>query len=93
MDDQVVGGEDDEEVEEVIEGGALGADEARSEGVEEDLEGATPRPRTIISLKVSMTVKMVSTNAKNVFPATLFNTTASNLLGKSVSIPSSPKYL
>jgi hypothetical protein len=78
--------QDSDEVVSMPYGWLLSSDEPRSQCVKEKLE--CPEA-------VSMWARErdTSTDAKNVLPATLFSIKASRRLGKSVSIPSSPRNL
>ena len=83
VDQEGIGSDHGGDVDCVPDGRSLRADEAGSDRVEQQLEGAA----------ASEFVQLDDTHAKKVFPATLFNNIASARLGMSVSIPSVPRNL
>ena len=87
-DEKVVKDELDGYVDEVPDGGRLGTDETWTESVEEDLESSGGQGSGPALHRV-----LVFTYAKKVFPRTLLRHRSSKLVGKSVSIPSSPRCL
>ena len=91
LDEGVVKHKFGDEVGEVPLRKCLGPHEARPERVEEYLERPTQQ-RDGVSNSF-LIYKEVQTYAKKTFPRTLFKRMSSMLVGKSVSIPSSPRNL
>ena len=92
-DKHVVEKEDAEEVDSVPNGRTLRTYEPWSKSVKKQLKRAIPALSLfLISIGGERLGKQL-TYAKNVLPATLLSTIASKRLGRSVSIPSSPKNL